>query len=87
MLAVITYGKSQYLGVDRGSMGIYFGHQLYLAGVMMGSLSDIQPVQFLETAQLPVTRANMGIAAVVPAYKLREILFSDILNNRRGSDQ
>lgn len=73
-----------YLGSDREPGSIILGQpQLFLAGVMMGAFQDVRPIQALQTNTIPVSSSNLGIAAVVPSYKLREVLFSDILKNQR----
>ena len=73
-----------YLGVDRQPGSIFVGTpELYLAGVMMGAFQDVTPVYELEAAGKQVSLSNMGIAAVVPAYKLRELLFGEELSGRR----
>jgi hypothetical protein len=38
----------------------------------------------VETARVNVAPSSMGIAAVVPAYKLHELLFSADLMKQRG---
>ncbi len=74
-----------FLGPERepGSFTIG-GRVLRLAGVMQGTFNDIQPVRVIDTARVPVSLASNGIAAVVPAYKLREILFGQELKTLRG---
>ena len=49
---------------------------LELAGVMSGRFNDAIAVEAMSTSIIPIVRANLGIAGVVPAYKLQEILFS-----------
>jgi hypothetical protein len=74
-----------YLGSDRNPGMLVVGPPiLRLAGVMSGSFLDLQPVSAVETARVNVAPSNMGIAAVVPAYKLRELLFSADLIKQRG---
>jgi hypothetical protein len=74
-----------YLGSDRNPGMLVVGPPiLKLAGVMSGSFLDLQPVSAVETARMNVAPSNMGIAAVVPAYKLRELLFSADLLKQRG---
>jgi hypothetical protein len=38
----------------------------------------------VETKKTPISLSNMGIAAVVPGYKLHELLFSEELKWERG---
>ena len=57
---------------------------LKLAGIMQGTFLDAQEIKVLETKKVPIALSNMGIAAVVPAYKLHEVLFSDELKKHRG---
>lgn len=73
-----------YLGSDREPGALILGPPiLKLAGVMSGTFVDIQPVRALETARIAVAPSNMGIAAVVPAYKVLEILSGADLAARR----
>ena len=55
-----------------------------LAGIMQGYFNDAQKVEFIQTQATPISLQNMGIAAIVPAYKLYEILFSEKLTNVRA---
>lgn len=74
-----------YLGSDRDPGKIIFGPPLVkLAGIMSGTFQDHQPIKLIETAPIALAPSSMGIAAVVPAYKLHEILFGRQLTNRRG---
>jgi hypothetical protein len=74
-----------YLGSDRTPGMLVVGSPiLKLAGVMSGSFLDLQPVDVVETARVNVAPSIMGIAAVVPAYKLHELLFSADLVKQRG---
>jgi hypothetical protein len=54
-----------------------------LAGIMKGFFGEQQQIQFIETVKVPVASSNLGIAAVIPAYKLHEILFSENLKKLR----
>jgi len=51
---------------------------------MSGSFLDFQPVKTVETSKVDIAPSNMGIAAVVPSYKLHEILFGKELIKLRG---
>lgn len=74
-----------YLGSDRIPGSLILGPPvLKLAGVMSGFFLDRQPVGLIETSKVPVAPSNMGIAAVVPAYKLHEILFGPELKKQRA---
>jgi hypothetical protein len=58
---------------------------LKLAGIMKGGFDQGNPIGVLQTNAVAVSAQNVGIAAVVPAYLLREILFFDRLNALRAS--
>lgn len=74
-----------YLGADRLPGSITVGSpELYLAGVMKGAFQEGRPIQVVPTSETPVSVANIGIAAVVPAPKLREILFGAELKRTRA---
>jgi len=63
------------------------GQVFKLAGVMQGyfnELSEIQMFQPTQVTPIPVAVLNSGISAIVPAYKLHEILFSDELKALRS---
>jgi hypothetical protein len=49
---------------------------LLLAGIMMGSFLDAQELRIAQRNPVPVSVANAGIAAVVPAHHLEDILQS-----------
>ena len=69
-----------YLGADREPGSIIVGPPvLKLAGVMSGTFLDVQPVRPIETATIAGAPSNMGIAAVVPAYKVQEVLMGSEL--------
>lgn len=73
-----------YLGSDRQPGALILGPPiLKLAGVMSGTFLDAQPVRSVDTAKIAVAPSNMGIAAVVPAYKVLEILLGPELTIRR----
>jgi hypothetical protein len=71
-----------YLGSDRIPGCQILGLPvLRLAGVMKGAVKD----KVVETKKEPNTfYSRIGIVAVVPSYKLHEILFSDELKKHRG---
>lgn len=74
-----------YLGAEREPGMLTVGSPLLkLAGVMKGSFGEARPIQIVETAKVPVATSNIGIAALVPAYKLHEILFGEELKNKRN---
>ena len=74
-----------YLGSDREPGAIIVGPPvLKLAGVMSGTFLDLQPLRAIETARIAVAPSSMGIAAVVPAYKVKEILAGPELSRRRA---
>ena len=73
-----------YLGADRSPGGITVGPpELYLAGVMKGAFQEGRPIRAVPTSDTPISVANIGIAAVVPASKLREILYGAELKRTR----
>lgn len=74
-----------YLGSDREPGSIVVGNPvLKLAGIMQGTFLDAQEIKVVNTKATPISLSNMGIAAVVPAYKLHELLFSEELKRQRG---
>lgn len=74
-----------YLGSDREPGSLVVGTPLLkLAGIMQGTFQDAQKIKVVETKKTPISLSSMGIAAVVPAYKLHELLFSDELKLQRG---
>lgn len=58
------------------------GKQIFLAGVMTGSFLQNDEIKQIATTSF-VSQQNAGIAAVTPADKLYDILFSDFLVTRR----
>ena len=56
---------------------------LALGGVMRGTLERGRIVEFIPTADLPIYRQNIGIAAVTPAYLVLEILDQKELKDSR----
>ena len=73
-----------YLGSDRQPGSIIIGPPvLKLAGVMSGTFLDVQPIRAIDTVRAAASQSNMGIAAVVPAYKVWEILSGRELASKR----
>lgn len=63
-------GKCQLL------MIVKLSPKTYLAGILMGSFQDPQFVQTYDKNDKGMIDENLGITAITPAYKLRELLFS-----------
>ena len=74
-----------YLGQDRkpGSL-ILGGPVIKLAGVMMGKYLDLNEIKVIETKKSNLAPSSMGVAAVVPGYRLHEVLFSKEIKKHRG---
>lgn len=74
-----------YLGIEREPGSLILGPPvLKLAGVISGFFLERRFIKFIEVAKVETGIFNMGISAVVPAYKLHEILFSEELKKQRG---
>jgi hypothetical protein len=76
-------------GADRQPGSIILGPpEITLAGVMRGNFNEPRVGGVIQTpnAVLPVFAQNIGIAAVTPAYLLREILYSDRLKKMRADN-
>lgn len=82
--------ESLSFGGNSGSPVFFYAPKFALAGIMKGNYS--QPLRIAKktvdtsekrTEYVPLQ--NAGIAAVVPAYRLHEILFSEELKERRKS--
>ncbi len=54
-----------------------------LAGVVLGFFGQSQPLQIVETSKIVTSVSNIGISAVVPSYKLHDILFGGELKKLR----
>lgn len=60
-----------------------------IAGLMRGFFGDYEPIQLAQTSTsapgqtIPVSNGNTGIAFVVPAKFISEVLHSPVLENRR----
>ena len=60
--------------------------RILLAGVVRGHFVDFSPLELgvVDEVKIPISSENVGIAAVVPAYHLYEILFSEELKKARA---
>ena len=91
LIEVGSYGGNSgapvffYLGSDRNPGSLVVSAPIIkLAGIMQGTFLDAHEIKVAETKKTPYALSSMGIAAVVPGYKLHEILFSRELKKRRG---
>jgi hypothetical protein len=56
-----------------------------LAGIMQGTFGDApQEIKIIEQRKTSIPFSNVGFSAVIPAYKLYELLFSEELKRKRG---
>lgn len=62
-------------------------YKTYLVGILMGRFQDPVFVKTYDKKDKGMIDENLGITAVIPAYKLRELLFSDDALNHRKSLQ
>lgn len=72
------------IGMEREGGFVFGGPRFKLAGVMSGSYPDIEFIKTLSVSTNQYVTPNLGISGVVPAYKLKEILFSKELQSFRG---
>lgn len=78
-----------YLGADRGNGSMILGPPtIKIAGVMDGCFQDLAPIAMAQPASsnnqmIPVSAQNAGIAVVIPAQKVRDILDSAALVGKR----
>lgn len=70
-------------GAPPGALLVVGDPKILLAGVMQGRFDDQQPIQAIQTDIVHVSRSSAGIAAVVPAFKLHEILFNEEMKSAR----
>jgi len=61
------------------------GQTIFLAGLMTGSFLNANQVKINNEVPNLISMQNIGIAAVTPAYKLHEILFSEELIKIRNN--
>ncbi len=77
-----------YIGSDREPGSLVVGAPiLKLAGVMSGSFSDMIGVKAMQSDAVAVVTPNNGIAAVVPAYKLLDLLMSEEVAKARSANK
>jgi hypothetical protein len=91
LIEVGSYGGNSgapvffYLGSEREPGSIVVGPPiLKLAGVIQGTFLDAHEIQIIETKKVPIAISSMGISAVVPGYKLYEVLFNGEVKKNRG---
>jgi len=78
-----------YQGAERTPGSIVLGAPLMkIVGLMKGCFNDVEPIKAVQAAAVgnqvvPVSVGNAGIAVVVPAYLIREVLHYPDLENRR----
>jgi hypothetical protein len=77
-----------YLASDNTPGALAIGPPLLkVAGVMKGFFGDLEPILLAQTASnsqsRPVSKENSGIAVVVPAEHVSEILHSDAMEHQR----
>lgn len=73
------------IGAERagGLVVLAGGPVIKLAGVMKGHYNDEVPVKDVSTSTNQAVFPNLGISAVVPSYRLQEILLSKELKQQR----
>lgn len=71
------YRHKWFRHVHVGSRASDIGDCAYLAGVIKGYFSDWSEVKVVNSVAMPVSRSNVGIAVVVPAYYAYDMLFSE----------
>jgi hypothetical protein len=74
-----------FLGPERIPGKIMLGKRLMkLAGIMKGTFGEAAPVRSINGTDQALVHHSTGIAAVVPAYKLEEILYRPEVKAERG---
>ena len=58
--------------------------QIYLAGIMRGSFNASNELGVSDKTEKTFSWENVGIAAVSPAYKLHELLYSEEIKQQRA---
>ncbi len=73
-----------YFGSDRNPGSLVVGEpDIRIAGVMKGTYEQSRPLQIIQNAAIPVSSHNLGIAIVVPAFLVRDILLGPELTSER----
>ena len=74
-----------YLGSDRNPGSLVVGKPiLKLAGVMKGTFQEAKPLTVLDTKKVAASFSTLGIAVVVPAFKVHELLYRADVSAKRG---
>jgi len=75
-----------HLGPIRESGKVTLGSsEFLLAGILKGYFTEPRAIRFAGNLAVPISLENAGIAAVIPAYQLHEILLSDRPERARPS--
>jgi hypothetical protein len=72
------------IGMERENGFVFGGPNIKLAGVMSGYIYEKQFIQTVSVSTNQFVTPNLGIAGVIPSYKLQEILFSKELQQQRA---
>jgi hypothetical protein len=83
--------ESQVFGGNSGSPCFFYFDErrnpndtkLFLAGVVKGYFRDWSEVKVVETRETPISERNVGIAAIIPAYYILDILNCSTLQQFR----
>lgn len=91
-MAELLLLETQSFGGNSGSpvfvtIGPFDSPELRLIGVMKGTFEQPRPISALQNGTVAVAKQNLGIAAVVPAQLLRDILLGEPLTKFRDSLQ
>jgi hypothetical protein len=79
-----------YLGPTRQPSILTLGPpQIWLAGIMKGTFLSANEINIEDTKRIQYSLESVGIAAVIPAYQLREILLSEtlLLQRKRAAEE
>lgn len=72
-----------YMGFAKPSGDLVMRHDYHLLGIIKGSFLDVNLLEVIDTTLKPIYKDNIGISAVIPAYLLHDILFSEELVEKR----